>query len=109
MISKTIGFRGLAYFQTHPYVYVMYDSLPSQIGAHAQVAKSIFDNAGNVVSLKPSTHCATAKTDFVSVGKFMSEAGVILNIWNLGELWKRKPVANLVCACANGVPSGNLT
>ena len=93
------------------YVYVMYVvySLPSQIGAHAQVAKSIFDNAGNVVSLKPSIHCATAKTYFVSVGKFMSEAGVILNIWNLGELWKRKPVANLVCACANGVLQNPVT
>jgi hypothetical protein len=43
------------------------------------------------------------------VGKFMSEAGVILNIWNLGELWKRKPVANLVCACANGVLQNPVT
>ena len=23
MISKTIGFRGLAYFQTHPYIYII--------------------------------------------------------------------------------------
>ena len=49
-------------------MYVVY-SLPSQIGAHAQVAKSIFDNAGNVVSLKPSTHCATAKNRFCFCGE----------------------------------------
>lgn len=55
-------------------MYVVY-SLPSQIGAHAQVAKSIFDNAGNVVSLKPSTHCATAKTDFVLWGNSCQKQG----------------------------------
>ena len=32
MISKTIGFRGLAYFQTHPYISAVYRLSGSDVG-----------------------------------------------------------------------------
>ena len=89
MISKTIGFRGLAYFQTHPYFNSL---LLTQLSNQIEVSVGFHRVMGLLPQLKTGSTFVQASepwraADAKNVQKSFCNRNLMWHEWNLLKFW----------------------